>query len=132
MFTRGIHHSDLDRVDKKASKQGCKAWNVIYGISCTICKKMVYVGETSRSVKDRLKKHETGVRHGRDKPVAGHFNSNGHSVENMGVNILELVRDSSRNNRQIRELDWIDKLQTEISIGLNKKAKVGVLWHEYR
>ena len=95
-------------------------------ISCKICKKMVRVGKTSRSVKNRLKEHEADVRHRRNKPVAGHFNSNGHSVENMGVSILELVRDSSRCYRQIRELDWIDKLQTEIHNGLNKKAKVGV------
>lgn len=91
MFTRGIHHSDSDRVGRKAGKQECKVWNVIYGISCTICKR-----ETSRSVKDRLKEYEADVRHRRDKPVAGHFNSNGHSVENMGVSILELVGDSSR------------------------------------
>ena len=101
-------------------------------ISCTICKKMVYVGKTSRSVKNGLKEHEADVRHRRNKSVAGHFNSNGHSVENMGVSILELVRDSSRYYRQIRELDWIDKLQTEIPNGLNLKAKMGVPWHEYR
>ena len=92
----------------------------------------VYVGETSRTVKERLKEHDADVRHGRNKPVADHFGSSGHTAENMGVNVLEVIRDSSKYYRQVRELEWIELLETEVPNGVNRKAKVGVLWHEHR
>ncbi|KAH3786827.1 hypothetical protein DPMN_164939 [Dreissena polymorpha] len=40
--------------------------------------------DTSRSLKERLKEHEADTRHHRSKPVAEHFNSGQHSVEDMG------------------------------------------------
>ncbi|KAH3797890.1 hypothetical protein DPMN_151480 [Dreissena polymorpha] len=51
---------------------------------------MVYVGETSRSFKERAKAHEADTRHHRSKPVAEHFNNKEHGVEDMGVSVLQL------------------------------------------
>ena len=67
-----------------------------------------------------------------DKPVANHFLGMGHTIENVGVTVLEAIRESSKSYRQVKELDWIEKLQAEVPNGINKKAKVGVLWHEYK
>ena len=94
IIQKGIHRSDPDMIDETAHKQVCTAWNVVCGINFTVCDKMVKVGETSRSVKDRLKEHEADVRRRRDKPVEEHFNSEGHNVTNMGVSILEMIRES--------------------------------------
>ena len=41
-------------------------------------------GETSRTVKERLKENDADVRHGRNKPVADHFGSSGHTAEKSG------------------------------------------------
>ncbi|KAH3854804.1 hypothetical protein DPMN_097353 [Dreissena polymorpha] len=72
---------------------------------------MVYVGETSRSLKERLKEHEADTRHHRSKPVAEHFNSRDHDVEDMGVCILQTIRDNSDYYRKIKKLNWIQLLK---------------------
>ena len=71
MFERGIHNTKPEVVDIKTSRhmQECRSWNVVYGIICTVCQKIVYVGDTSRTVKDRLQEHDADVRHARNKPV---------------------------------------------------------------
>ena len=43
------------RVDHR---QECRMSNVLYGINCVRCKKIVYVDETERTLKHRLKEHE--------------------------------------------------------------------------
>ena len=40
-------------------------------MNCTRCDKIVYVGETGRTLKGRLKEHEADVRLGRENPMAG-------------------------------------------------------------
>ncbi|KAH3827578.1 hypothetical protein DPMN_129515 [Dreissena polymorpha] len=45
---------------------------------------MVYVGETSRSLKERAKEHEADVRLRKEKPISEHFNGAGHRVQDMG------------------------------------------------
>ena len=107
IIQKGIHHSDPDMIDVTAQKQVCTAWNVVYGINCTVCDKMVYVWGNVKVRKDRLKEHEADVRRRCDKPVAEHFNSEGHNVANMGASILEMIRDSSKYYRRVRELNWV-------------------------
>ena len=62
------------------------------------------------------------------EPLAEHFNSEEHSVANMGVSILEMIKDNSKYYRWIRKLSWIDKSKTEEPNGVNRKPNVGVLW----
>ena len=68
-------------------------WKTVYGINCTRCKKIIYVGMTSRSVKNRLKEHEADVRLRRKKPVPEYFYGNGHCAMDMGVSVLEVIND---------------------------------------
>jgi len=78
MLKKGIHRRDDELSKLVDKKQRCDAWNVVYGINCTRCDSMVYVGETGRTLKDRLKEHEADVRPGWEKPMAEHFSMNGH------------------------------------------------------
>ena len=84
---------------------------------------MVYVGETSRSLRERIKEHEADVRLVRDKPISVHFNRQGHSRKDIGVSVLETIHDSSRFYRQLREIYWINKLNTEYPNGINTKTQ---------
>lgn len=111
--------------------QQCKTENVVYGITCGKCSKIVYIGETERRLRDRIKEHLADVRHQREKAVARHFNDEEHAITDFGVVILEKIIDNSKYYRLIKEKEWIDKLKTEIPKGLNKKTKLGVLWREY-
>ena len=40
----------------------CQTTNVVYGIKCRKCNKIVYVGETERTVAERIKEHLADVR----------------------------------------------------------------------
>ena len=110
-----------------SSKQECKAHNLVHGVFCNKCERIVYVGETSRSLKERLKEHEADVRLRRCKPMSDHFNSQGHSSKDIGVSILETIKDESRYYRLIREIEWIKTFRTVSPEGLNTKTQLDVL-----
>ena len=94
--------------------------------------KIVYVVKTKRSLKQRLKEHEADVRLQREKPVAEHMNSLEHGMDDMGVSILQCIRDDSGSYRKLKELSWIQKLKTEVPNGLNTKSTSEILWQQYR
>ncbi|KAH3814840.1 hypothetical protein DPMN_143353 [Dreissena polymorpha] len=91
---------------------------------------MVYVGETSRSLKERAKEHEADVRLRREKPISEHYNGAGHIVQDMGVSVFTQIRDSSHYYRLIKELEFIKKFQTQSPNGLNTKNQLDVLLRE--
>lgn len=102
----------------------CNTKNVVYLISCGKCNQPVYVGETGRSIKERVKEHIWDIRAFRDKPVSIHFNSSAHSENDIKFNIIESINNNkSTIYRRIREEFWINKLQTWSPIGLNIKTK---------
>lgn len=127
MLNRGIHVKGQPQDITFSSRQECRAHNLVYGVFCGKCDKMVYVGETSRSLKERLKEHEADVRLGRCKPMSDHFNNQGHSSKDIGVTVLETINDASRYYRLIREIEWIKTFQTEYPEGLNTKTQLDVL-----
>ena len=68
----------------------CTSENVIYCISCRKCPRAVYIGETGRRLADRFREHRLDVLHKKsDLPVAQHFNSPGHSLEDVRVAVLK-------------------------------------------
>ena len=73
----------------------------------------------------------TDVRHSRNKAVAEHFNQPDHGISDFKIVILEKCTDPSRYFRKIRELFWIERLNTVMPAGLNKKSQLGVLWPDY-
>ncbi|PJE77742.1 hypothetical protein CI610_03332 [invertebrate metagenome] len=97
----------------------CNSKNVIYLITCRKCDSQ-YVGQTSLSLRDRFTRHRFDIRHKKDKPVARHFNQNGHSLEHVNITPIEQVPDSSFLNE--REGFWIDKLQTLTPHGINEQS----------
>ena len=109
----------------------CKTWNAVYGIRCDKCDKFVYVGETERSIGERLKEHLADVIHGKNKSVPNHFTQNGHGIKDIKIAILERCLENSRYYRKTKEIFWIEKLNTGIPLGLNKKSQLGVLWPDY-
>ena len=61
----------------------CTSANVIYCITCTLCKKL-YIGETDRRLGDRFREHLRDVEKddkNASKPVARHFNLPNHSMQ---------------------------------------------------
>lgn len=50
----------------------CNTRGVIYLITCQKCF-MQYIGETSRTPRERLSDHKSNIRHNKDTPIANHF-----------------------------------------------------------
>ena len=111
----------------------CGSTNVIYGIHCVHCG-LVYVGETGRSLRSRMNGHRSAIKKGGQSLLHRHFHQPDHSADDMRVQILEKVYQSSENPtlltslRRTRELFWIKELGTAKPYGFNDQIKgVGTL-----
>ena len=88
--------------------------NIVYMIECNIehCKGR-YIGETERSLKDRIAEHIGYIRtHRLDKSTGAHFNKPGHTSANMTATVIEKVRSNDIFYRKERESYYIRKFNT--------------------
>ena len=108
----------LDRID-------CKTSNVVYGILCKHCKKVMYVGETGTTLYKRFSNHISSIRRNKDEPIANHFNEQGHKVDDLKILGIEVLHQNNIHQRKIRESFWIEKLNTISPQGLNQNKGVG-------
>ena len=75
-------------------------------IECDIsnCKKR-YIGETERTLKDRLSEHIGYIKTKKlEKSTGNHFNQPGHSVANMTALVLEKVKKKTYSTGKKRKL----------------------------
>ena len=99
----------------------CQLCNVVYVIRCHKCG-MLYIGETERSFETRLKEHLAGIRLGHTHlPVARHFSSPDHSLQDLRAQILWRVKGDIVDRRHL-EAWLISKLSTVSPLGLNIKS----------
>ena len=100
----------------------CTSANVIYCITCTLCKKL-YIGETGRRLGDRFREHIRDVeKDDKDasKPVARHFNLPNHSKQHMAVCGLSLHQGSTE-SRKTLEQRFIFQIGTLNPHGINER-----------
>ena len=57
--------------------------------------------------------------HGTEKPVAAHFNTLGHSTDDLSIMVIEKMKSEDPDLRKKRESYWIHHLQTLSPAGLN-------------
>ena len=79
--------SGLQRSIRITDHFTCTSANVIYCITCTLCKKL-YFGETGRRPGDRFREHLRDVKKddkNASKPVARHFNFPNHSKQQQSM-----------------------------------------------
>ena len=104
----------------------CKSHNVVYCLQCQTCGKQ-YVGQTKRTIHERLREHFRNVRNGTlDDPIGRHFNSDAHNGEitQIKVYILAFITPPSNSSDALRmrlrvENSWIYRLRTSLPLGLN-------------
>eukprot|EP00061_Rhincodon_typus_P006843 g27899.t1 len=75
----------------------CTSTNVAYCIRCSRCG-LLYIGETRWRLGDRFVEHLRSVRNKRlHLPVASHFNSSFHSLDNMSIlGLLQCHNDATQ------------------------------------
>ncbi|XP_041430822.1 uncharacterized protein LOC121397687 [Xenopus laevis] len=106
----------------------CDSKGVIYMLKCPCG--LVYVGQTTRSIKTRIKEHKGDIRNFKydtytDTAVAQHFFTEKHTHGQLKWAVLEVVQPLSRggNFKQKmlqREVKWILKLNSLALKGLNE------------
>ena len=101
----------------------CSTTNAIYEIHCEKCAKRVYVGETKRTIAERIKEHLADVRHKRERTVPLHFNSQDHDITDHNLIIIEKCRENSKFYREARGLHWTETFNTVTPSSLNKKSQ---------
>ena len=100
----------------------CTSANVIYCITCTLCKKL-YIGETGRRLGDRFREHLRDVEkddQNASKPVARHFNLPNHSNQHMVVCGLSLHQDGTESCKTL-EQKFIFQIGTRNPNGINER-----------
>ena len=97
----------------------CHSSNIVYAITCTVCSK-IYIGETGRTLEIRAKEHLADIKYNRQKPVAVHFNSAGHSVKSLRIKGIWQIEGKTLDRKE-RESYLIKTLGTLSPAGLNEK-----------
>ena len=107
----------------------CSSACLIYCISCNACG-MLYIGETSRQLNARFGEHLHNVekkvhlqdahKDDPDSTVSLHFNSIGHTINDMKITGLSFASSDSI-KRKTLEKRIIFKLGTLVPVGLNKQ-----------
>ena len=109
----------------------CKSSNLIYCITCKVCKKQ-YVGQTMNRLMDRFGAHFTDILNNLNKDVSRHYNLVGHhGYKDMTIHILDFINAHPRSKmgaslRDIIEFHWIEKLRSVIPFGINTMDKAPV------
>ncbi|OCT82773.1 hypothetical protein XELAEV_18025307mg [Xenopus laevis] len=110
----------------------CETENVIYLLKCPCGKG--YVGQTSRSIKTRIKEHRGNIRNYKqgsptDTTVSRHFNLANHNQTQLKWMVLEVIQTPQRGGdmKQYlsqRETFWIKRLDTLQPLGMNDSCSV--------
>ncbi len=104
----------------------CNTRNVIYLITCNLCKKQ-YVGESYRTFKERMMEHEGYVKRKLYSEATGlHYNTCGHRLGHMNYEVIYCLWKKPIRNDPVRiksEIRWMEQLKTFKPNGLNERGK---------
>ncbi len=103
----------------------CNTVSVIYLISCAACDAK-YVGETGRTLKERIKEHLADIRYARPTPVAIHFCSGGCNITDFSFFGFERIASGNFIHRRLREAYWILKFDS-VNRGINTSVSSELL-----
>jgi len=96
----------------------CNTTNTIYLIHCQKCK-LNYIGETKRSLKERLTNHRSTIKTHKQTAIGIHFNMPQHNIKDLKIMPLNHSPDWTDYDRKQQEGTWIKILKTSYPTGLN-------------
>ncbi|KAK3089910.1 hypothetical protein FSP39_007586 [Pinctada imbricata] len=122
VFCQKIIRSDIPSADRKDTHKvikeaRCTDRNIIYGIKCTKCDRAIYVGETERTLKERIGEHLRDIKNSNEKPINSHFEN--HNAKDIEYAVLQKLGHNGRAMRLLVEDIWIRKLNTLAPCGCN-------------
>ena len=102
----------------------CNSKNLIFLIQCKKCHSQ-YIGETKRKLNERFGEHRRSILNHHQllnpTPVSPHFNQPGHSINDVQLIPLELIRSKRDSVRKAREAHLISKAKTLHPLGINRR-----------
>ena len=94
---------------------------MVYALFCEHCDKFIYVGGTGDTLYQRHVLNVSLIRRQKPDPIAIHFNSTEHSVNDCEIMALEKICGDKSYRETIEKL-WMNKLRTFNPHGLNTKT----------
>ncbi|CAJ0929930.1 unnamed protein product [Ranitomeya imitator] len=119
-----FHHPRSGKTFRIPDYFTCASSWVIYLIKCPCG--LLYVGETTQPIRDRVSKHKSTVRcKNLLLPIPSHFNTQGHNVSQLQFQVIEHIPPIRRGGDRMarlkrREAFWIHTLETLHPMGLNR------------
>ena len=110
----------------------CHSKSLIYVIKCKNCN-LMYVGETSRTLRQRLTEHKSNIKNLKDVPISNHFNNVCKDINYLSiipVETVEKIADSESLEFEdiiellLKEQNWIKKLKTDFPTGMNLRKEI--------
>ena len=78
------------------------------------------MGETKNALDIWMNSHRCDNKHQHlEKPVASHFNSEGHSLEDLSIFVIEQIHKEEASFQKVKESYWIRILWSLAPEGLN-------------
>ena len=85
---------------------------MVYVIECKKWNKQ-YDGEMENALHMRMNGHQSDIKHQHlKKPVAAHFNSEGHSLQDLSIFVIEQIHREEASYRRAKESYWIQTLRS--------------------
>ena len=123
--------SNVKNIASPSSRMDCGTCNVVYLISCKKCG-IQYIGKTTQTIRGRVNNHSNKLKQLCDLYLYNHFNSDGHSIDDLQIMPREeVVVDPGENitlasELLIREEYWYKEICSIYPYGLNDNVrKVG-------
>ena len=70
-----------------------------------------------------MNSHRADIKHRRtEKPVAAHFTSPNHTIDDLQVLVIETIKKEDTILRKIKEARWISILETAWPLGMNLRT----------
>ena len=111
---------------KLHNRFSCASTNIVYLVTCNKCN-MQYVGETGRSLRDRVTDHVSCIRLKKPTPIGLHFNQAGHGLKHFTILAIEQFEENSESIRHMKESTWQHLLQTAHPLGINNLKPIFLL-----
>lgn len=123
LLLKGDQYVHPENGDKVAIKGffTCQSSYVIYILTCPC--KLLYVGETTQKIKDRIAQHRSTIRLKQPGlPVSRHFLEKGHQDSDLRFMVLEEDRRGGDRILRLkqREVWWINRLRSLYPDGMNR------------
>ena len=110
---RDQKHIHKRKIPNHRQNDLCNNQGILRNRECEKCN-LQYVGQTNKSLRQRMAKHREALRAVKPRRIYNHFNRADHTETDMKVTLIEMV--PTEVDILAREQEWINKFRTRKTI----------------